>query len=244
MTTLLTEVSSCYRASFELSPAGICWLRYPSSSYCSSSNLLAQNTFSIWAFHRSEVRGPPGLICRLSKEKAAPDIWKWKLQLMVTVPEPSNNFKWLVLSEPTLRTSTLLQREKKNHLREAGTEIWHFYIKRSAARQSSLTDSSFRLSLAVTCGRDLKFLSFWNLKVSSAVQNEWGTCILMIQLTDTVKHEIFICPKRAWNITVAADLPGSAQFLCCTLCHLCQPVISLLQSCHSVSGVNTWVPAY
>lgn len=24
---------------------------------------------------------------------------------MVTVPEPSNNFKWLVLSEPTLRIS-------------------------------------------------------------------------------------------------------------------------------------------
>lgn len=113
VTTRLTEVSSCYRASFELSPPGICWVRYPSSSYCSSSNLLAQNTFSIWAFHRSEVRGPPGLICRLSKEKAAPDIWKWKLQWSVTVPELSNNFKWLVLSEPTLSALTLtMQREK------------------------------------------------------------------------------------------------------------------------------------
>lgn len=43
----------------------------------------------------------------------------------------------------------------KNHLREAGTEIWHFYIKYSAACQSSLIDSSFHLSLVVTCGRDL-----------------------------------------------------------------------------------------
>lgn len=110
------------------------------------------------------------------KKKAAPDIWKWKLQLMVAVPEPSDNFKWLVLSEPTLRTATLkMQREKKNHLREAGTEIWHFYIKYSAARQSFLIDASFHLSSAVTCGRDLKFLSFSNLKVSSAVQNDGET---------------------------------------------------------------------
>lgn len=56
------------RASFELPPAGICWLRYPSSSYCPSSNLLTQNIFNL-SFSQKRLRGPPGLVSNFSKKR-------------------------------------------------------------------------------------------------------------------------------------------------------------------------------
>lgn len=96
VTTTLTEVPSCYGASFEPSPAGMCWLRYPSCSYCSSSNLLTQNIFNL-SFSQKWLRGPPGLIPRVSKEKADTDICKFRLGLMATAPESSaTTSKWVV----------------------------------------------------------------------------------------------------------------------------------------------------
>lgn len=155
------------------------------------------------------------------------------------------NFKWLVLSETTLRASTLTtQREKISHLRESGTEIWRFYMKYSAASRSSLFDwLIISLSLVVTCGRDLKTRSFSHLNVSAAVTNGWGTRVYW-WVARYVRHDLFICPKRAWSITAAPHFPVSAPFFCCALCHLCEPLITLFQSCHSVSDANARPPGY
>lgn len=61
------------------------------------------------------------------------------------------NFKWLVLSETTLRASTLTtQKEKISRLRESGTEIWHFYMKYSAASRCSLFDWLI-ISFVISC---------------------------------------------------------------------------------------------
>lgn len=106
-----------------------------------------------------------------------------------------------------------------------------------------LIDSSFHLSLVVTCGRDLETRSFSHLNVSAAVPNGWGTRGYW-WVARYVRHDLFICPKRAWSITAAAHLPVSAPFFCCALCHLWEPLIALFQSCHSVSDVNARPPGY
>lgn len=240
MTTWLTHVPSCYRASFKLSPVGICWLRYHPSAIVPR---LISSLFQFELFHRSEVRGPPGLICTLSKEKAAPDIWKWKLQLMVPVPEPGVKTSNDLFCQKRHSTPTT-QSEKISHLRESGTEIWRFYLKYSTASQSSLFDwLIISLSLVMTCGRDLKTYSFSHLNVSAAVPNGWGTRVNW-WVARYVRHDLFICPKRAWSITAAAHLPVSAPFFCRALCHLCETLIALFQSCHSVSDVNARPPGY
>lgn len=197
VTTQLTEVSSCYRASFELSPAGICWLRYPSSSYCSSSNLLTQNIFNLELFTKTTVR-TSGSDQKFLK-KAVSDIWRLGLQLM---------FFWLLFQSPRWQPQmTCLIRKQEHsktqryslntvkanpHIREAETgeylafllvKLYYYNIVFLADQLVDWSTNPFStmtplqlLPLLFNLGRDFRSLNVQHFKIKavfSVIVEKW-----------------------------------------------------------------------